>query len=368
MKRRLLGVELCRGLSTYAVILVHSGDETWKLPIDSTAITFRALFYFAVPFFLAAAFYFMTAKPENGESLSFWRSRLDRLVVPYIIWSAIFLLARIVVFTLSKKLDRLQQLIYDPLAIAFLGGASYHLYFLPLLLAGTLLMLLAPLLKKLHVNRHVLVFLSIISLFLYYCLESSGNGFQLGTNIAFQSLLDLWNLSPKQYPVLRLALVELAWIIRCLPYFFIALTLNHFLPKDNIDKKLPSGLLATAGWAIAFVSVNALGKSFLPGIVQEILVAYTLLILGFALSNYIDKSNLVDISISVGACSFGIYLLHPFAMSVVKPVIGRAFPAASISVSIPSMLLLSIPCFLLSWLIVICLCRSKLLAKYLLGA
>jgi len=367
-KIRFYGVELCRGLSTYAVILVHSGDETWGLSIDSNAITFRMLFYFAVPFFLAAAFYFMTAKPENGKSLVFWRSRIDRLIVPYAIWSVIFLLARIIIFTHSNKPDRLQQLIQDPLAIVFLGGASYHLYFLPLLLAGTPLILLLPLLQKFKVDRYSLIFLSVVSLFLYYCLEASGNGFNLGTNIAFQNLLDLWQLSPKQHPVLRLALVELAWIIRCLPYFFVALTLHQFLLNHSVSKRLLHSTFATVGWAIAFVTINTLGKSCLPGVVQEILGAYTLLIFGFALSNYLDKGKLVNISISVGACSFGIYLLHPFAMNVVKPVVGRVFPAATTSVSIPSMLLLSIPCFLLSWLTVTYLCKSKLLAKYLLGA
>jgi hypothetical protein len=47
-KARLLGIELFRGISTYAVILVHSGDETWNLPSSAAAIEFRYHFYFAV--------------------------------------------------------------------------------------------------------------------------------------------------------------------------------------------------------------------------------------------------------------------------------------------------------------------------------
>ena len=97
-KQKLLGIELCRGLSTYAVILVHSGDESWGLYTDPSAIAFRLHFYFAVPFFLATAFYFMTAKPDIAYSSKFWRSRIERILIPYTIWSAIFLISRAIIF------------------------------------------------------------------------------------------------------------------------------------------------------------------------------------------------------------------------------------------------------------------------------
>ena len=197
-KSRLLGIELCRGLATYAVILVHSGDETWGIPVDPNAVTFRLLFYFAVPYFLATAFYFMTANPEIGKSPKFWRSRVDRIVIPYACWTVIFLISRVIVFTLSHKPDRLQQLLQDPVSIIFLGGASYHLYFLPLLLAGTSLILLMPLLTKLKVSKYGLLFLSVVSIFSYHLLEASGNSFQLGTNVAFQSLLNSWQMTPEK--------------------------------------------------------------------------------------------------------------------------------------------------------------------------
>lgn len=363
MKPKLLGIELCRGLSTYAVLLVHSGDETWGLPIDSSAITFRLFFYFAVPFFLATAFYFMTTKPDIGYSSKFWRSRVERLVIPYTIWSAIFLVSRVIVFTLDNKPDRLQQLLQDPLSIFFLGGASYHLYFLPLLFAGTSLVLLMPLLSKLKVGNYGLVILSVLSIFLYHLLEVSGNGFRLGKNVAFQSLLTSWQLNPEQYSWLRLASVEIAWIIKCLPYFFIALTLNQFLR----DTKSLRSVFATVGWAIAFVLSDSVGI-FLPGVLQEVLLAYTLLLFSISLSNYLSVKKIANLAASAGACSFGIYLIHPFVMNIVKPVVGRILPGVTAYITIFSMLMLSIPCFLVSWLVVIYLSRNKLTANYLFSA
>jgi hypothetical protein len=68
-KAKLLGIEIFRGISTYAVILVHSGDETWHLPISEAAIEFRHHFYFAASSFLTAVFSFMVASPKIGYSL-----------------------------------------------------------------------------------------------------------------------------------------------------------------------------------------------------------------------------------------------------------------------------------------------------------
>lgn len=361
MRVKQLGIELWRGLSVYAVILVHSGDESWGIAIDSGAITFRLYFYFAVPFFLATAFYLTTAHPETITSRKFWRSRIQRLVIPYAIWSAIFLVSRVIVFTLSNRPERLQKLLQDPLSLAFLGAASYHLYFLPLLLTGTLWVLLVPLLNQIRFSKYSLAALSMISVFLYHVLEASGNAFQLGENVAFQSLLSAWQLSPEHYPWLRLALVEVAWMIRCLPYFFIALTLNRFVPYAE-------GFHRPVRWAIAFLLSNTLGKLLLPGALQEVLLAYTLLLFSLALSKYLRDSSASYFVSSMGACSFGIYLIHPFVMNFVKPVMGKMLPIATASVSITSMLLLSIPCFLLSWLAVVCLSKHKFIAKYLFGA
>jgi surface polysaccharide O-acyltransferase-like enzyme len=161
--QKLLGIELCRELAAYSVILVHSGDEHWGLTTDPSAIAFRLHFYFGVPFFLALAFYFLTAKPEIVYSAKFWRSRFDRILIPYAIWSIIFLILRIIIFAVSDRTDRLQELLTDPLSIVFFGGASYHLYFLALLLTGTSLVLFLPLLQKLRISNLGLLLLSIAS-------------------------------------------------------------------------------------------------------------------------------------------------------------------------------------------------------------
>jgi peptidoglycan/LPS O-acetylase OafA/YrhL len=365
-ERKLLGIELCRGLSTYAVILVHSGDETWGLPIDLGAIAFRLNFYFAVPFFLATAFYFMTSKPEIAYSSRFWKSRFERLLIPYAIWSSIFLISRVVFFTLSKKTDRWEQLLQDPLSITFLGGASYHLYFLPLLFAGTFLVLLIPYIEKIKVRKLGLILLSILSIILYNTLEISGNSFQLGANFAFQSFLNFESINIELHPLLRLFLVEVAWIIRCLPYFFIALTLNRLLQNQNTKTQYSLSSFLGISFVILFVIFDLLGN-FLPQALKEILLGFALLLLSIFLSGNFSNNIRSKITLSMGMCSFGVYLIHPFVMIFTKSIIGKFLPGITDSVSIFSMLALSVPTFVISWILVACFVRNKTIAKYLFG-
>jgi peptidoglycan/LPS O-acetylase OafA/YrhL len=282
--------------------------------------------------------------------------------MPYVIWSAIFLVSKIVVFTLGHQPDRLQQLLQDPLSIVFLGGASYHLYFLPLLFTGTMLLLI-PLLSKLETSKYSLLFFSVLCILLYDLLEVSENNFQLGKNIAFENLLSSWGLAPEQYPLLRLVAVAVAWLVRCLPYLFVALTLRQFLRGAE---SLYSGF-ACVGCAFAFILTSTVGGLFLPGALQELALAYTLLLFSLSLSHYLTAGSIASFAASAGACSFGIYLIHPFVMNVVKPLVGKILPGVTVSISIASMLLLSIPCFLISWLVVALLRRNKLMAKYLFG-
>jgi peptidoglycan/LPS O-acetylase OafA/YrhL len=363
---KLLGIEFIRGLSAYAVILVHSGDQSWDVPIDDSAIEFRLLFYFAVPFFLAVAFYFMTAKPAMIYSARFWRSKVERILVPYTIWTTIFFISRVIIFTLTKKPDRLQQMWQDPLSIIFFGGASVQLYFLPFLFTGFLLLLLIPLLERWQIDTlGRLGLLVVISIVLYTALESSGNGFQLSeTSIAFKSLTSNLNIDLTKNPILRLILVQIAWIVRCLPYFSIALILN----KLRLNEKLfDVKRIVSVGLAILFILFNTVGKMLLPVGLGEPMTAFSLLLFSISISKYFRDTSVITPIASLGFCSFGIYLIHPFIMYILKPIASKLFSDVFSHVSIVSMLILSLSSFIMSWIVVIFMAKNKSIGKYLLG-
>ena len=263
---------------------------------------------------------------------------------------------------LSHQTDRLQILLGDPLSIIFFGGASYHLYFLPLLLAGTSLVLLMPLLQRIGVSNFGLGILLVISIALYWLLDTSGNTFQLGPNIAFANSLTSLQIDLQSQPLIRSIGVELAWIFKCLPYFFGSLILRKNLRKFQLINNFN-----TISWLALFVSTNILGRWLLPGIIQEILLAYTLLLVGISISSLLENTQINKIIDNIGTCSFGIYLIHPFIMNFVKSIIGKISPELTTSISITSMLALSIPCFMISWALVAYLLNSKLASKQLFG-
>jgi peptidoglycan/LPS O-acetylase OafA/YrhL len=361
--QRLLGVDLLRGIAAYAVVFVHSGDESLGLPISQAAISLRMLFYFAVPFFLATSFYFLTSKAEIDTSQQFWRSRVDRILIPYAVWSIIYIIFRSIFFLYSHQMDRLQDWLRDPLAIVFFGGASYQLYFLPLLFTGTFLVMIAKYMQKIHTSRIIVGCLAIFSLIAYEWLLSFGNAFRLNPNTAFQNLFQTagWDLS--SFPLLRLFLVQIAWLLNCLPFLFIGILLIPLCDRINRWNSFCRLITACLCGAIFLLSSPTIFVD-IPSILRNVLQAYSLLLISIILSGYIKKGWIFQ---SVGNCSFGIYLIHPFAMLGVKGVAAKILPVLSREVSIASMIIISIGSFMISWMSIALIRRNKWIAKYTLG-
>lgn len=360
---RLLGVDLLRGIAAYAIVFVHSGDESLGLPISQAAISLRMLFYFAVPFFLATSFYFLTSRSEIDTSPRFWRSRIDRILIPYAIWSIIYLIFRSIFFFQSQQIDRLWDLLRDPLAIFFFGGASYQLYFLPLLFTGTFLVAIAKYLQKIRTNRFVIGCLAILSLIAYEWLTNSGNSFHLNPNTAFKNLVQTAGWDINSLPLLRFLLVQIAWLLNCFPYLFIGITI---LPICDRISKWNSYYRSIAAvlCGVGFFLLSAPIFIDLPAILKDVGRAYSLLLIAIVLSGYIKQGWIFQ---SVGACSFGIYLIHPFAMLGVKGILAKTLPILSNEVSILSMLTISIGSFTISWIAIALMMRNKWIAKYTLG-
>lgn len=345
-KKRLLGIDLCRGLAAYAVILVHSGDETWGVPISPWAVIFRLSFYFAVPFFLLASFYFMVRKPNIGFSLDVWKSRLERLVIPYLIWSLIYLVLRLVFFLKTNQSDRLEQFIQDPLSIIFFGGTSFHLYFLPLLFVGSFLIFLVNYFSNQPFEAKTLIIFSMLSIIVYELVIVPGN--------IIQSSVDI-------NPLIRLVLVYAVWILKCLPYFLTVIILNHmFLKKGNSLLLLRASTISLL--AIFFIT-TIFGRLFLPVTLRDLIVAYSLLLFGISISQYIDENN--QIVSNLGVCAFGIYLIHPISMNFTKLFFSRF--GITEQVTVISMLIISMMTFLISWIAVSLMLKHKWSAKYLFG-
>jgi peptidoglycan/LPS O-acetylase OafA/YrhL len=362
-KQRLSGIDLSRGIAAYAVIQVHSGDETWGLPIEPSAIAFRVLFYFAVPFFLAASFFFSTGKASSCTSWSFWKSRIERIAIPYAVWSLLYVIVRFAFFSLKGDVSKRQALLHDPFSIAFFGGASYHLYFLPLLFAGTFLIFLIYYLEKYKIGLPGLTIVAGLSILLEMALVRSGNEFQLGRYIAFEGLANAIAPGANDNNFIRFILIQISWMVKCLPYILIAVILKQWLNRVGVARltTLPASIL----FFVTFVLADLLKSYFFASSFSDLVVAYSLLLSGISISKLLGDNKFLK---SLGACSFGIYLIHPIIMNLVEPFVHRIYPASASEVSILSMMAFCIPSFLFSWIAVSLLKREKRISTILFGS
>ena len=94
-------------------------------------------------------------------------------------------------------------------------------------------------------------------------------------------------------------------------------------------------------------------------------MAYSLLLIGIGLGDRLNNNKLIK---SLGLCSFGIYLIHPLPMNVVKILIARITPHLTTQVTIFSILVFSVSSFFLSWWAVSILIKNQWLARYMFGA
>lgn len=186
---RLNGIDLIRDVSAFAVAILHSGDETNSINVGYWASELREFCGFVVPFFLVTSFYLLISKfASTGKSYPI-NLRIERLLIPYAIWSVIYLVVRSVKFLLVNEPEDFKK-ISDITSVVFFGAASVQLYFIPLLFTGTFLLILAERLVKLQVPIYQSLCIFLISLGGYQYLLSSDNYFKLGPNNAFDGLVN----------------------------------------------------------------------------------------------------------------------------------------------------------------------------------
>lgn len=361
-RQRLLGIDLCRGLAAFAVIVVHSGDETWGVPVSYWALQFRLFFYFAVPFFLAVSFFFTTQNFSKSISFQFLQTKFKRIFIPYAVWSIFYLVFGTIYLSLTNQTARLNEFLQDPLSIIFFGGASYHLYFLPLLFSGILLFFLLKNLLKRHNKIKILAFLSIFGIIVNQLIAFSGSSFRLNPPVAFPSLLNSIAHNTIEYQIARFLLVHIAWMVKCLPYLCLAIILNYLLLKVNplIFKRRSALLLFFA----IFILVNTFRSRFILSELSPVVIAFSLLLFGICLSSHLNESSIIK---SLGNCSFGIYLIHPILKRITTIIMTVTIPKLASQVTVISMLCFSISTFLISWLVVLLLMKNKRFAKYMFG-
>ncbi|EKQ68649.1 hypothetical protein OsccyDRAFT_3187 [Leptolyngbyaceae cyanobacterium JSC-12] len=363
-QQRLIGIDLFRGLAIYAVILLHIDEGIQTVPVAWSKVTDFSMF--AVPFFLATAFYLAINKLYHSKDSYPLRQRLVRLLIPYGIWSAFYLVYKSAKYIAAGESGKLAQLFQDPLSLVFFGGAAFHLYFLPLLATGTLLIRLVEILIRRRFSFKGLGFLTLVSIGIYEIVLLTGNGLKTPENVAFESLLAAIFSSGNSNPLLRLFLVEIFWALKCLPYVMVAAFLTHPALNQHFLRRVSRHALI---WILAFVVLNAVGAFLLPQAIYEVSRGYAALIAAIACSASLNSASLKGISLieSLGLCAFGIYLMHLFFVEIFQSIFVRLNPNYVNEPSIIVFLLVSMVILLLAWGITALLMRRKVLSRLLFG-
>jgi peptidoglycan/LPS O-acetylase OafA/YrhL len=132
--RDIAGFDYLRVLAIFSVVWIHGCDTNWL------ARQAQWLTAFAVPSFVFLTAFLMYLSVTRNEDLTFKTyiiRRIVRLVPAFVVWSALYVIARSIKGFLSYgDLPK-----FDWVSILFTGGASYQLYFVPTVLYLSLLFL-----------------------------------------------------------------------------------------------------------------------------------------------------------------------------------------------------------------------------------
>jgi peptidoglycan/LPS O-acetylase OafA/YrhL len=358
-KRRLVGIDLFRGIAAFAVAVLHSGDATIA-PVSTAAMDFRYFFRYPVIFFLATSFYFFVHSSHAAKPTERIISRVKRVLIPYVIWSLLYLLMKGLQFFFSAGDNKFSDIFRDPVSSIFFGGVTVHLYFLPLLFIGTIAAIASESIFK-NPRLEILLILFFISLIGYDLMISSGNDFILGPNIAFRTFTETIIPGSSQNSVIRLVAVQIAWMIRCLPYIFLA----RFIKHVTIQKYLQSiRLCHCILLIISFITLNISHKVFISTSVNELAVAFTGLLSAISISKYLQNYHWIE---KLGICSFGIYLIHVSIIRIEWILLKKLFPSLTYEITILNILLLSTSSFMIAWLITHFILKRKKISTFLFG-
>lgn len=349
---RVVYLDCLRILAALAVIFIHSAAQNW----DAVRVTsfewqvFNAVssaVRWAVPVFcmISGALLLDNDRPLDLKKL--WGTKLLRIVTAFVFWSALY--ALMVYRRGAPAIDA---------AVAFVKG-NYHMWYL-YVIAG--LYLAAPFLRKITESRK-LTELYLALAFLFTVL--------LPRAVHFLSCLEL----PYAAQVLKdagaygLGLVNFLFAHICAFYF----VLGHYLHKYEIGPVLRRGgyVLGIAGyvltvWLTNWHSVGTGAGStafYAEASLNVFLTAAAVFLFGkYVLAKLEPKGTGLKVLKHLSGCTFGIYLIHPLVLDILRDALGfstLAFhPAAGV-------VLVAVTAAAVSYLLAAVLNRLPVIGKYI---
>lgn len=132
-KPKLSEIDIVRAIAIIAVVLIHGTSGATQLPVGTGSQTFFFILnkasLFTVPLFIwisgLVLFYSYYDRWEPGMARVFWTKRLQKILIPYILWSLFYYLYNQIMFHGTMDVDA-----FYLLKLLLSGNASYHLYYM----------------------------------------------------------------------------------------------------------------------------------------------------------------------------------------------------------------------------------------------
>lgn len=324
-------IEVAKTIAIFGVVLVHMGPDQ---PDAVTVTNFFAVY--SVPFFLTLSLYFfwrnILANSYQENSIRDWMRfiRFDRLVLPYLSWTAIYLAARFMKHKMNGS-----DFDVDWINVLFFGGSAVQLYFIPLLIFFQIIGGAIYFLVKAYERKKVPL-ISIGVLIAFICLGelTRYSGFLGFSNGFFEKSLAYLSVS------------------------FILILMERWRVDGWNRVNLALGLLG--GLYFIFFNLTGLGYKFgifyLP-IVTFLLAIFLLGLPGLRMPSYINV---------VLQASFGVYLMHHLIIEGVEVVFLR-FGIALAPYSLADKLICGSLVMMVSVLFVLAIRRIPWFGRSLLG-
>lgn len=347
---RLLGIDVGRGLAAYGVVVIHAFGNH---PRSWWAVKLGGLFLaFAVPFFLASSLYLTVGRLRTRGTSGFLRGRVERLIVPYLMWTAIFVVVRGTLYVASGRRGDLYGLVASPLPLLLLGEASAQLYFIPLLLAGEVIAVALVALWGDRLGRPGLVVplaAAGVALSWFDTLRRSEAVTRRGGPVGPYVV---WN--------------EARFVVWVLPFLALALLFQLEPVRRRIGALRPwaIALILAALAAIDLLTVFPELETVFPSNTRDLIVAFGALAAVIAVSPWVVAGRRLA---SLTACTFGIYLIHPLVTEFLEQVLTRTGVLRGVVISPAALAAFAAVAFFASWALVALTIRVPLLARLLYG-
>lgn len=152
------GIDLLKFILSILVVLRHCGQNFFNQRSGYVFVITNTLSTVAVPMFFAISGFLLWRKPVDSKRV---KNQIIRLIKLYLLWSLIYFPFAIKVYWNFKGTKKLGTYITEYMQNFFFNGSYYHLWFLPSLIVGIIVVYLLSLVTN---NKGILVITGILFL------------------------------------------------------------------------------------------------------------------------------------------------------------------------------------------------------------